>query len=127
MAGPIVTPVAGSATPYSKVYDIVGGADPGILLWTTIDSQLVAGPLKAELARLAATPTGLPSLNLTGTNGRVRIYFPVGINLLEGVPPGGDIDIHWVATGLSIQIPATGPEVNSSMLIEIRFRHSSKR
>ena len=126
-----ITAIAGTATPYSIVYKAVGGTTDGVLTWTTMQNDLHAGPLKALLTQLAATPAGFVVLNLNSTSApqpeRVRIYFVVGADESEGCQLGGSINIHWVANGLSVLLPVEGAESNGTVLLEIRFRHSRKR
>jgi hypothetical protein len=129
MAPPTFTPIPNSATPYSIVYEIVGHADEGTLLWTTMQTQLAEGPLKTALGRLAAaTPTGLAVLDTFGGTqaGLVKITHIVCYGQSEGSVSGSDVQINWVATGLHVQLPPTG-ETISTALIEIRFQHSARR
>ena len=129
MADATLTLVSGSPTPFSIVYEAVGGATAGLLSWTTLQHDLVAGPLKAHLTKLAATAAGFTVLNLEGASAdqKVRIYIVVGKDDTEGCNAAGSINIHWVANGLSVVLPVQGAESQGTLTFEIRFRHSRKR
>jgi hypothetical protein len=116
-------------TPYSAVYMFSGGdSGSGALDFNpTMKGQLAAGPLKAELARLAAT-SSLNTLNLNLDSARVRIYYVSGLTspspLALTIPD--EFALYWSTTGL-VATGAFGEILSEQIVIEIRFVHSKKR
>ena len=111
------------STPCSVVYNIAAGVGAGTIDFDpAMKANMVAGPLKTELARRNGS---LNQLNLDLDSSRVRIYYVTGIDSAQVVPAGSQIIVAWTTTGLSATIP--NGEVGQSLLIEIRFEHSEKR
>jgi hypothetical protein len=126
------------STPYSVVYRVDGGADgtEGTLDYTSAPklTELVAGPYRYYIVRglsgfgFGGSVNQLAKLNLDGAlvgPARVRIHLITGMNLSNDLPE--TLTLKWTATGLSATFPGSTGETPQSLLIEIRFRHSSLR
>ena len=115
-------------TPYTAVYRVDGGSTLALPFNPTMRGQLHEGPLKAELARLAAV-NDLESLNLDDENRRVRIYFVSALdgNYTQTMPGGNAFYLSWTATGLIFGGGYDAESGAAQLLIEIRFIHSAKR
>lgn len=111
------------STPFSVVYNVQSGVGTGTIDFDpTMKANMVAGPLKSELARRNGH---LDQLNLENDSSRVRIYYVTGIDATQMIPAGSMVSLAWTTTGLSASIP--DGEAGQNLLIEIRFKHSDNR
>ena len=122
------------STPYSVVYFVDGdaGGTEGILDYTNSAEydKLVPGPYKAYIKRgltgigFGGSVNQLDKNNLEGSKSeRVRIYHVAGIDSNYKLPT--TLLMKWVGVGISATLDAGEPP--GSLLIEIRFIHSSRR
>jgi hypothetical protein len=116
------------STPCSVVYRLEGGTDAGPGTAGTRDfdptmkAEMVAGPLKSELARRNGV---LDQLNLNVNSARVRIYKVTGLDVVQAIP--ASVTLAWTTTGLTATLPTIAEGVTDKLFIEIRFEHSVKR
>jgi len=118
-----ITPVPGSATPYSKQYLLSGDGAEGIRSLSDLATDLAAGPLKRTLLGPGpALPTGTADFNIDQARGNeIRIYDVAAVPSDAAVTKGGTRRIRWVANGLSCTLQAA-----STLTIEIRLNHSTQ-
>jgi hypothetical protein len=126
-----ITPVAGSATPYSKKLTITDDGSGVATVFTIADfmTHLAEGPLKETLRRKPTTT--ISEFNIDQAKGKViRIYIVASTPAL-GVDAPSSRYIYWVdganqnLAGLSCLV-TSGIEQTGEMTIEIRLNHSTQ-
>ena len=133
MATAIVA-IGGTATPYSKKFQITGD-DSGVAgLFSIADfmAALDEGPLKETLRRTATT--AIAQFDVDQARGdEIRIYRlrnTINDTLLDAQEDG--LNIHWQSgvdvnnAGLSALATDGSGELNAYVLIEIRLNHTTQ-
>jgi len=121
-----ITPIAGSATPYSKKFLLTGDGAPGLFTLADFATHLMEGPLKRTI--LGAASADIDHFNVDGARGsEIRIYNDAITAADAFVTRQEARTIAWVANanpalaGLACTLVAA--EVRT---IEIRLNHSTQ-
>ena len=121
-----ILPIAGSATPYSKKYVLVGDGAEGRRSLLDLAIDLAEGPLKKTL--LGTPSTAIDQFNIDGARGNeIRIYDATTMLADVAATKTGTRRIRWLqdlssaVAGLSCTVAA-----GTTVLIEIRLNHSTQ-
>lgn len=122
----MITPVQGSATPYSKKLTIVGSGASETFTLGDFAIHLDEGPLKRTI--LGAASADLDHFNVDGVRGsEIRIYDVAAVPVDAVATKSGTRLIRWLANadpafaGLACQLTAL-----DTLTIEIRLNHSTQ-
>jgi hypothetical protein len=114
------------STPYSAVYraESLAGGEVFTIDYTDAPTMaaLVPGPYKYQIRQWLGSLDHVNGNDASTRPRRIRIYQVSGISLQEIDP--GTYSVIWVVNGLQITFPA---ESAGTLLLEIRFVHSSRR
>ena len=121
-----ITPIPGSATPYSKKYLLTGDNAAGLRSLVDLAADLMEGPLKRTLLGIA--PANLGVFDTTGARGQeIRIYNVAATAANAAVTRSELFTITWVGNanpalaGLACTLAAANVRT-----IEIRLNHSTQ-